>query len=416
MLLCAPLCQLSPVWTSGSNTQLWRRSMIRQWRASNEGFGPQPSKKSKNFSGSPKSDDKQLSTWQSEKVLAESTSLQNTKASSEDDKFAPRLTTITNFQPEKGSVGDSFEERLEAIKRSAEEKKKLEDQRMYGRIDYDAPDTAKESKTVSLPVRVGIGIAVAVFGLIFAFGDILPSVETNVQNTGVSSTKEKDLKDSAQLKEQLQQFLAVLKNDPEDLNALEGAAVSYAEAGEFSKSESMLLQLLKKKPMDVEALRLLGEVENALGKFAESASSYRNALKISPNSITLWKALAEVIISQGKPDLAVKEVSAERDRLSSSEPHAMDDKTQNADPDEATLVQINLLLGKIYVEWGHVSDALAVYDSIIQGYPEDFRGYLAKGLLLKEQGLQGEAERMFIQANFFAPESMKGLVDRYTKR
>ena len=41
-------------------------------------------------------------------------------------------------------------------------------------------------------------------------------------------------------------------------------------------------------------------------------------------------------------------------------------------------IQVELLLGKAYSDWGHVSDALAVYDQLISTHPDDFRGYLAK--------------------------------------
>lgn len=37
-----------------------------------------------------------------------------------------------------------------------------------------------------------------------------------------------------------------------------------------------------------------------------------------------------------------------------------------------------MLLGKAYSDWGHVSDAVAVYDQLISSHPDDFRGYLAK--------------------------------------
>lgn len=40
--------------------------------------------------------------------------------------------------------------------------------------------------------------------------------------------------------------------------------------------------------------------------------------------------------------------------------------------------QVDLLLGKAYSDWGHVSDAVSVYDQLITTYPNDFRGYLAK--------------------------------------
>lgn len=41
-------------------------------------------------------------------------------------------------------------------------------------------------------------------------------------------------------------------------------------------------------------------------------------------------------------------------------------------------LQIDLLLGKAYSGWGHITDALAVYDQLIASHPVDFRGYLAK--------------------------------------
>ncbi|KAH7388542.1 hypothetical protein KP509_16G081000 [Ceratopteris richardii] len=324
--------------------------------------------------------------------------------------------TISSSQEKSPMIGQSFEEKLQAIKRSAEEKKRLDQQKMYGPIDYDDVETTKESKAVSFPVKIGIGIAVVVFGLIFAFGDILPSGPTNVQKAGTASQQERDLKDSSQLKEQLQRFLTILKDNPDNLDALEGVAVSYAEIGEFAKAEPTLLQLVEKKPMDVEALRLLGEVQNALGKFSECVNSYRKALKISPRSITLWKGLSEGLVSQGNPELAIKEIISERDRLRTSKQENVDNKEQISDPDEATWIQINLLLGKLYAEWDHTTDALAVYDSIIKSNPDDFQGYLAKGILLKKQEQKGEAERMFIQAKFLAPENLKSLVDRYSKQ
>jgi tetratricopeptide (TPR) repeat protein len=67
--------------------------------------------------------------------------------------------------------------------------------------------------------------------------------------------------------------------------------------------------------------------------------------------------------------------------------------------------------GKAYAAWrGHDQDALAAYDTLIGAFPTDFRGYLAKGVFLKERGRQGDAERMFLQAKFYAPEEMQAFV------
>ncbi|KAL8122777.1 hypothetical protein AgCh_010957 [Apium graveolens] len=77
---------------------------------------------------------------------------------------------------------------------------------------------------------------------------------------------------------------------------------------------------------------------------------------------------------------------------------------------------VELLLGKSYADWGHVSDAVSIYENLISSYPDDFRGYLAKGIILQENGNVGAAERMFIQARFFAPQNAKVLVDRYSRQ
>ncbi|KAK2393202.1 Tetratricopeptide repeat (TPR) superfamily protein [Trifolium repens] len=39
---------------------------------------------------------------------------------------------------------------------------------------------------------------------------------------------------------------------------------------------------------------------------------------------------------------------------------------------------VELLLGKAYSDFGHVSDAIVVYDQLISTHTDDFRGYLAK--------------------------------------
>ncbi|XP_060669688.1 uncharacterized protein LOC132799248 [Ziziphus jujuba] len=67
--------------------------------------------------------------------------------------------------------------------------------------------------------------------------------------------------------------------------------------------------------------------------------------------------------------------------------------TKEAEVQKVDPVQVDLLVGKAYSDWGHVSDAVAVYDQLISAHPDDFRAYLAK-------------------ATSFAPEKAKVLVHR----
>ncbi|KAF4352293.1 hypothetical protein F8388_005940 [Cannabis sativa] len=175
---------------------------------------------------------------------------------------------------------------------------------------------------------------------------------------------------------QLREFEATLSNSPKDPIALEGAAVTLAELGEYTRAASLLENLTKEKPNDPDVLRLLGEVKYKLKDYDGSANAYESSAK------------AVRFLVATREDLTKENSNAKADRSTE------DSEIQKLDP-----IQVDLLLGKAYSDWGHISDAVSVYDRIISSHPEDFRGYLAKGIILKENGNNGDAERMFIQVS-----------------
>uniref|UniRef100_K3ZX93 Uncharacterized protein n=1 Tax=Setaria italica TaxID=4555 RepID=K3ZX93_SETIT len=89
------------------------------------------------------------------------------------DQWVPELRTGSENRSGKQVLDKKFLEKVEAVKRSALEKKKAEENKDYQAIDYDAPIESDKS-TIGFGTRVGIGVAVVVFGLVFAFGDFLP--------------------------------------------------------------------------------------------------------------------------------------------------------------------------------------------------------------------------------------------------
>ncbi|CAG7903285.1 unnamed protein product [Brassica rapa] len=306
------------------------------------------------------------------------------KPSSKQSVSAPRKAPGLNSQFE-GKPGRSFdvdfEERLETIRRSALEKKKTEVVNEFGPIDYDAPAPVQtDQKTIGLGTKVGVGIAVVVFGLVFALGDFLPTgSDSPTEKTSVVKNKISE-EEKATLQQRLKEFETTLDGAPNDQTALEGAAVTLTNLGEYSGAATLLEKLAKERPTDPDVFRLLGEVNFELKNYEGSIAAYKISEKVS-NGIDLevTRGLMNAYLAAKKPD------------------------------------EVELLLGKAYSDWGHISDAIAVYDRLITDHPEDFRGYLAKGILLKENGSRGDAERMFIQARFFAPDKAKAFVDRYSK-
>ncbi|KAL5711656.1 hypothetical protein ACHQM5_013918 [Ranunculus cassubicifolius] len=308
-----------------------------------------------------------------------------------------------------------FEERLQAIRRSALEQKKVEESTQYGPIDYDAP-VVLENKQVGIGTKLGVGIAVVVFGLVFALGDFLPTTSSNDGDTVVENKLTEEEKVS--LKSRLEQYEKQLSLSPEDPVSLEAAAVTLSELGQYDRAASLLEKLSKEKPSDPDVYRLLGEVKYELKDYEGSVSAYKRSASVSETSnFEVLRGLTNSLLAAKKPDEAVQVLLTTRERLNTAKSQAdVTGKSQVKMQDDIDPIQVDLLLGKAYSDWGHVGDAVTVYDQLISAHPEDFRGYLAKGIILKENGKTGDAERMFIQARFFAPYKAKTLVDRYSKQ
>ncbi|XP_022955495.1 uncharacterized protein LOC111457503 isoform X2 [Cucurbita moschata] len=326
---------------------------------------------------------------------------------------APAVTSRYDENSYNTSLDPSFEKRLEAVKRSALEKKKADNKKEFGAIDYDAP-VEPEEKTIGLGTKIGIGVAVLVFGLVFALGDFLPSGSPVEDSEVVDNKLSKE--EESNLQNMLKEYEVTLRSNPKDPTAMEGAAVTSAELGKYAEAASLLEDLIKVKSDDSDIFRLLGEVKYKLKDYDGSIAAYKSATRISEDvNFEVLRGLTNALLAAGKPDEAVQFLLDSRERLKSVPLGSMAEGEEMKTKLPIDPVQVELLLGKAYSDWGHVSDAVSVYDQLITSHPNDFRGYLAKGIILKENGSAGDAERMFIQARFFAPENAKMLVNRYSR-
>ncbi|KAH9716524.1 TPR REGION domain-containing protein [Citrus sinensis] len=335
---------------------------------------------------------------------------------------APILGSGYNSKSNNSSSDIDFEERLAAVRRSALEQKKAEEIKEFGPIDYDAP-IETEKKTIGLGTKIGVGVAVVIFGLVFALGDFLPSGSVSPTEEAGVVNKELSEEEKNVLQTRLKKYEETLSISPKDSTALEGAAVTLAELGDYTRAVSLLQDLAKEKPSDPDVFRLLGEVKYELKDYEGSAAAYRVSTMVSKDiNFEVLRGLTNALLAAKKPDEAVQFLLASRERLSTGKSDDLSVKDgrsgdkKETEPQKVDPIQVELLLGKAYSDGGRVSDAVAVYDRLISSYPNDFRGYLAKGIILKENGKVGDAERMFIQARFFAPEKVKALVDQYSKR
>ncbi|XP_042447749.1 uncharacterized protein LOC122032514 isoform X3 [Zingiber officinale] len=310
------------------------------------GFGQYVTKKEKN----PKESNQ--STSEARNFVSQEPNTRNQQA--------PQLASGSSRNLNNASFDQIFLEKVEVVRRSAMEQKKAEEDKISQAIDYDGPVVSEEN-TIGFGTKVGVGVAVTVFGLVFAFGDFLPYGSVSLNEDAATVQKKLAEEEKSILKTKLEEYKETLSNSPEDLSALKASGI-----------------------VDFEVLR----------------------------------GLTNSFLAAGKSDQAVQTLLSYQDILSESDlvglgtdvdnKVKMDKQRFNVDP-----IEVDLLLGKSYSDWGHVSDAVAVYDQLISKHPDDFRGYLAKGIILKQTGNIGDAERMFIQARFFAPANVKPIVDRY---
>eukprot|EP00899_Mesostigma_viride_P002899 jgi/Mesvir1/1260/Mv09548-RA.1 len=333
-----------------------------------------------------------------------------------------RFVEFDEGRPQPSESGSSdFDARLAAFKTLATDDQKQRSakalEQLTAPIDYDAPAKPSEGSSESGGwTRVVVpGFAVLLVGLF-----VFTSAPDLLLSGGGRGSKDADVptlssEEKATLESRLAEFEATLKMDPKNAEAVEGAAVIYAELGNYARAASYLEVLLKDDPKNSEAFRLLGEVEMLRGRFGQAVTAYRSALAASPSQgdIVLLKGLTDALQAANKPGEAVDALIKSREAVSAGAVGSVAGAAgSSADP-----VQIDLLLGKAYFAWGKPGDASAVYDRMQKDYPEDFRGFLAKGVLFQQQGRTGEAERMFTQARIrAASDGDKELVDRVAGR
>lgn len=355
-----------------------------------------------------------------------------------------------------------FEARLKILKEEAEQRKKEQQQRQpMSVIDtgsiYDNPPPLSQTLTggggkpssrsstlttsvtsnqessssnsggpfgtnqiVAAGAAIGLGVVLLLTSADFGGGGRRRAVskaggengtEMNVRTSsggGALSTEKR-----TELEKQLATFTTTLKDKGDDdasdssAEALEGAAVTNAQLGNYKEAAAQLQKLskIKSKTQDVQVWRLLGEVDTEMGDDAGAATAYEKAYSLSLSSsksesadlkLELLQGLTSALAANGKGQDAINILN----KASSSSSKILSD------------IEVGLLKAKVYSQWkGHAIDALATYDQLCDANPTDFRPFLAKALLLKSQKSLGDAQRFYLQAKYLAPLSSRAIVD-----
>uniref|UniRef100_A0A6V7QT34 Uncharacterized protein n=1 Tax=Ananas comosus var. bracteatus TaxID=296719 RepID=A0A6V7QT34_ANACO len=175
------------------------------------GFGTEPTKKDKKPSVKNPKDNLRLESVPKKMISGEPVGR---------NRQAPELTTGIDRKSSNVVLDRQFLEKVEAVRRSALEKKKADENKIYQAIDYYAPVESEQS-TIGFGTKVGVGIAVLVFGLVFAFGDFLPYRSDDPIKDATVVEKKLTPEEKETLQRTLESYEATLSKSPKDLTALE---------------------------------------------------------------------------------------------------------------------------------------------------------------------------------------------------
>ncbi|KAI3435550.1 hypothetical protein D9Q98_001615 [Chlorella vulgaris] len=435
-----------PLVTGGSSTCLsaWHGSQQRQkigaLRVSaSKGFGKATQQKKQVEDGAPVPGQREGDRVKAVKFKGKKSMRQGPQAQQARDSRGDGTVAQPGFnmlQEGDGEATDNlvdkieFEQRLKALAAESEAKRREQqaaaargggilgstrpDEDIYANVQpltktllpRDDSGAAKEYEGSQFgPSQAALAAAAVLLGAVFLItsggGDYTPS--RRPQQAGLMQQQQMSEETRKDLEQQLATVQEQLDREREGegqgggLGALEAAAVLNARLGRFEEAEALLVRLREAKPGDAEVLRVLAETQASQRKWEPAVANYRLAWEAGGRgSAEVLQGLAAALLADGKEAAAVEAVQAAQAEGGSTIGGA----------------ELQLLAAKTYAQWrGHVPDAIAVYDKLIETRPEDFRAYLAKGLLLQDQGRAGDAQRYFIQARFYAKEQ-KNVVDQ----
>ncbi|MEQ8754302.1 MAG: tetratricopeptide repeat protein [Coleofasciculus sp. G1-WW12-02] len=252
-------------------------------------------------------------------------------------------------------------------------------------------------------IKVVLGLAVlALVGvsIIPLLGTVLESNQPSAvatPNTQPSLSTEQQ----TQLEDQAKGYQLVLQREPQNQTALRGLLEAKLRLGDVQGAIAPLEALAELNPDQPEFGVLLAQAKEQTGDREGAAQAYRQILASQPGDINALKGLAALYIQQNRPEAAIGLL---QDTIKNA---GQQNQTQ---PGRVDVSSVQLLLGEVYLSQQRFTEALTIYDQLIEDNPQDFRPVLAKALILRQQGKTEEAKPLFTTAVSLAPQEYKDQV------
>ena len=222
-----------------------------------------------------------------------------------------------------------------------------------------------------------------------------------------------------QIAQAMERYTEVLKNDPENGEALYYVAVVCCQDGQYKQGAELARKAIACGLNTGKVHNLLGQALDRLGEPLEAIKSFDTAIAVDPDFAEAHGNRANILVDAGLSDEALKSFN----RALALNPNSPSDLLNRgallqdlgrheealADYDKALAIVpggLNILMNKAnaLAMLGRYAEAEAVYEAVIKAQPKNALAVAHKGLAVKHQGRYGEARTLLEQSVALDPK------------
>jgi len=237
-------------------------------------------------------------------------------------------------------------------------------------------------------VRIGSLLAAIALAIVFVPTDL------TFNAIGSKQVQEKYRKEALEdIEKQKDELTKVLESTPNDPELLKQQAKNFLALDDYPSALPLMEKLVSLEDTEANSMAIAevwnldGQPERALSVLKDYADKHLSDSSGQP-SASFLKALTDSLSKNNRQGVALAYVDA----FVKKNPGDIDD------------VDAELLKARVYSGWkGKGKEAEKAFSDVVEKHPEDFRGYLARGVFMREIGRPDEASSMFKQAEALAP-------------
>ena len=250
-------------------------------------------------------------------------------------------------------------------------------------------DDEEESAFKSPLVRVGALLAAMALVVVFVPTDL------TFNAIGSKRVQEKYRKEALEdIEKQKNELTKVLENTPDDPELLKRQAQNFLALDDYPSALPLMEKLIDLEDTEANSMAIAevwdldGQPDRGLTVLKTYADAHLND-PTGPPSASFLKALTDSLSKNNRQGVALAYVDAFVEK----------------NPADIDRVDADLLKARVYSGWkGKGKEAEKAFADVVETHPDDFRGYLAKGVFARDIGRPDEATAMFKQAEALAPD------------